>query len=523
MPIPRSPQQHQHRVSTRSGSCTSDTQSPALSGKDAPHDQISTDSSSGEGSRGAVAAAILTLPIDVGTVVSPTIVSTPVNNGSRCKGGPGNPSCNLEVKGTQLWVECDICKSWYHALCQAISKSAYNALQKFDVVAFICSMCRRMPNLDNLQPRAPTKEAAIQASFHEQNAPAAHTDTGCETDNCGGRSDLNTMSQLVSKVDSLERALKDHIKDMTNQIQSLHTHSSPGDRELLETRRVGREQTYAQALIGTATEPEQGRPAPQSSNMEVRTNSQHQATQQRHHTQEYRMMVREELLELDERKKRRSSLFIRGLRAASTAEASAKFAEVTESLFGEKVVLSETCRIRNDADLYRGNVHNNRQRKLILEQAKTLKNSSFSHVYIKKDLTYMQRMELQARFREHQARPKSSITVSIPGQAQRTISAPPNSSPVDGSAGRDRGDGPDHTEPPPITEPPMEAPTEAPTSATSPTDQSTTGTDTETASAPAGSDNPACEPTATDRHPVSEGPIHDERPSNDPPDAQRGN
>ena len=129
-------------------------------------------------------------------------------------------------------------------------------------------------------------------------------------------------------------------------------------------------------------------------------------------------MVREELLELDERKKRRASLVIRGLGASYPADAVAKFAEVAHSLIGAKVVLSEPCRIKPGADLFRGNVHNSQHRKVILEEARNLRNSSFSHVFIKQDLTYMQRLELQARFQHFHKDKTSTATLSLKNTSQ---------------------------------------------------------------------------------------------------------
>ena len=115
------------------------------------------------------------------------------------------------------------------------------------------------------------------------------------------------------------------------------------------------------------------------------------------HSRDYRQAVREELLELEERRKRKASLVIRGLGASSALEAVRLFGDVTQFLIGERVELSEACRIRNDTDLIRGNVHDVRLRRLILDQARELKNSRLSHIFIRRDLTYQQREELKAR------------------------------------------------------------------------------------------------------------------------------
>ena len=208
------------------------------------------------------------------------------------------------------------------------------------------------------------------------------------------------LSELVEKVERLEKALMDHITVLTNSTQiatnQAITHQDSVNLEPADNRK----QTYAETLVegrvqNMAQHSTSGAAFPSST---TRVQASHQNQYQ---SQDYRVMVREELLELDERKKRRASLVIRGLGASSTTDAATRFAEVTEFLIGEKVALSETIRIKSNVDLFRGNVHNYRQRKLILEQARGLKNSPFAQVYIKRDLTYLQRMQLQARYQQN--------------------------------------------------------------------------------------------------------------------------
>ena len=349
-------------------------------------------------SQGAVAAAIQSLPIDVGTVVSPTVTGTSKNTGAVCKGGPGNLACNLEVTGKE-GVQCDICMGWYHLLCQDITRAAYNAMNRHrDVTAFICSMCKKLPNLEKFNPRPILKDASTQSSTecHSQKEPnMVHSSVQVGATLCGappGDSNDQTLSELVKKVNSLESIITEHMTGILS-----HLKATSGSNPLSGDN--SEKLSYAEALTKTGI-PDQTQHMPtQTSNPRRQTTQSHS---QDSHSQDYRGMVREELLELEERKKRRASLVIRGLRAVSPAEAATKFAEVAQALIGERVTISEVCRIRKDADLYRGNVHCVRQRQVILEQAKNLKDSSFSHVYIKRDLTYMQRQQLQERYRQRQ-------------------------------------------------------------------------------------------------------------------------
>ena len=52
------------------------------------------------------------------------------------------------------------------------------------------------------------------------------------------------------------------------------------------------------------------------------------------------------------------------------------------------MILSEACRIRNDADLFLGNVDVLRLSRLILDHARELKDSRYSHIYIRRDLFF---------------------------------------------------------------------------------------------------------------------------------------
>ena len=62
------------------------------------------------------------------------------------------------------------------------------------------------------------------------------------------------------------------------------------------------------------------------------------------------------------------------------------------------MTLEDVVRIPSETDLYRGKIKDDSTRKLILDKAKNLKGSTqFGSVFIRRDLTYNQRMELRAR------------------------------------------------------------------------------------------------------------------------------
>lgn len=91
-------------------------------------------------------------------------------------------------------------------------------------------------------------------------------------------------------------------------------------------------------------------------------------------------------------------LVIRGLGAGSAGEAIRIFESVSTHLINRKVTLSDVVKIPSESDLYRGKVTDDDTRKLILDKAKHLKNSTrFDTVFIRRDLTYNQRAEMRVR------------------------------------------------------------------------------------------------------------------------------
>ena len=340
----------------------------------------SAEAASGQG-RGMIAAAINMLPVDVGTSVSPTVFRPSLGNGSNiCCGGPGNTACDLEVKDGQQGVQCDLCGNWYHAFCQDITKGAYNALKKHEILSFICDSCKKLPNLAKLQPRPHLTDASVQMSPSHDSSTLNVVQPDTNT--------VHVISELVKKVENLELAVKDLTAVAPNTTQRLRTQEPctvPPERSGVT---LSERPTYADTIRGNTSHlltqrhnqpPPRGVPITETPN------------QMSH---DYRKVVREELRELEERKKRQHSLVIRGLRVKTATEAVVKFGEVTRLLVGETVTISEVCQIRTDTDLFRGNVHDVRQRSLVLEQASNLRSTQFSHVYIRKDLTFIQRQEL---------------------------------------------------------------------------------------------------------------------------------
>ena len=113
----------------------------------------------------SVVSAIQALPLDVGTAISPTLSAQLAASGSRCRGGPGNAKCGLVVKDEQNGIQCDLCMAWFHAQCQGMSKSAYNALNRHTTTfSFVYDGCKCSPPLEKLLLKTST-DVAVQTEL----------------------------------------------------------------------------------------------------------------------------------------------------------------------------------------------------------------------------------------------------------------------------------------------------------------------------------------------------------------------
>ena len=129
-------------------------------------------------------------------------------------------------------------------------------------------------------------------------------------------------------------------------------------------------------------------------------------------------LISEECREMEERKKRLSSIIIRGVSARSSVTLSPLFDAISTELVGSPVQLSRVVCIDAEKGLFRARVEDAEVRRKLLDSAKNLKNSQqYSSVYINKDLTYKQRSSLIARRARNsdlnQNRP-SAVDANIP-------------------------------------------------------------------------------------------------------------
>ena len=110
-----------------------------------------------------------------------------------------------------------------------------------------------------------------------------------------------------------------------------------------------------------------------------------------------KLMIREEVREMEERAKRKDSVIVRGLIVSNGAQFSDAFNPIAQKLVGKIVPITNVVCIDRNKRLYRIKVVDDLLRTKLLESAKLLKSSEFKNVYINKDLTFAQRKVLRER------------------------------------------------------------------------------------------------------------------------------
>ena len=110
-----------------------------------------------------------------------------------------------------------------------------------------------------------------------------------------------------------------------------------------------------------------------------------------------RLVIREEICGLEERRKRRLSIVIRGLAVAGSEELNQAFDPVARKLTGGPVLLSEVVCSSQADKLYRAKVASDGIKKKLVDNAPSLASSNLRHVFVNRDLTYVQRTELKKR------------------------------------------------------------------------------------------------------------------------------
>ena len=111
-----------------------------------------------------------------------------------------------------------------------------------------------------------------------------------------------------------------------------------------------------------------------------------------------RMSIREEIIEMEERRKRRESVIFRGILVDSNDDARSSMDNITRFLLNVSPPMTDLYCIDRTKGLYRVKVTDDDARRKLVMEAKNLRNNiAFKGIYINRDLTYKQRKELYER------------------------------------------------------------------------------------------------------------------------------
>ena len=293
-------------------------------------------------------------------------------------------TCNKELD--EHSIGCDECEEWMHEteMCTGLTQNILDAIGGYNgqAIKFVCTKCRLKSN---------TVES-----------------------NSSGSDDESSMAKLVGQLFQQLKGLCSVVQGLAEQVKSLSTQVS--------------EKTQPHSSE-SATNPHStpGIQAPAHPSLSYASVTASQLTQPQSVSEDYRKVVREELRELEEQRKRRTSLVIRGLGAPSAKDAVTRFETLSLDLIEQKVTLTDVVKIPSETDLYRGKVADDDVRKCLLDKAKNLKHSAqYSSVYIRRDLTYKQRQALKARREAATAHPSHQTgraAINKPDSADKSPSA----------------------------------------------------------------------------------------------------
>lgn len=100
---------------------------------------------------------------------------------------------------------------------------------------------------------------------------------------------------------------------------------------------------------------------------------------------------------MEERRKRKCFVIVSGVQADLVLTFKSAFDRVYKHLIASGVLATEVVCISREKRLFRANILYETIRKNLLDNARTLRDSNLSDVFINRDLTYKQRQELSSR------------------------------------------------------------------------------------------------------------------------------
>ena len=138
--------------------------------------------------------------------------------------------------------------------------------------------------------------------------------------------------------------------------------------------------------------------------------------------------IREEIVEMDERRKRRDSVIFRGVKVEGDPQAMDKIKVIIFSLLNLHPHITNLFCINREKGLYRIKMTEDIHRSQLLRVAKELRNATdYRGVYINSDLTYKQRQQLNER-RQRLRSAGASQDVGAPQSSSSSTRAPQQTS-----------------------------------------------------------------------------------------------
>lgn len=141
--------------------------------------------------------------------------------------------------------------------------------------------------------------------------------------------------------------------------------------------------------------------------------------------EELRFSIREEIVEMEERRKRKDSVIFRGVMVESNDDAMSSIVSITRSLLNTAPVMTDLFCIDRNKGLYRVKISDDDTRRKLLMEAKNLRDKpEFNGVYVNRDLTYKQRKELYERRQRNRLAGASVQAASVSSSASSGPRAP---------------------------------------------------------------------------------------------------
>ena len=146
----------------------------------------------------------------------PQKVKSPENNAS-CR------ACGEKVTAEQKGIECEICKSWFHAQCEDLEDEEYEVLSRHKraSIHWYCSLCNEgsaelVRLVKNLQDRLQKTETNLELSGKETKGKVM------QLENRFSKLSVDTdreMCNLKSQIDSELRNLNNAVKDLQSEFE----------------------------------------------------------------------------------------------------------------------------------------------------------------------------------------------------------------------------------------------------------------------------------------------------------------